>query len=66
MARRLASANHMLATWTPGPIASDLDAVRRQWEFGRLTIAGVKLIGFTLLALACAWPQNTRIRANVS
>ena len=49
MARRVASANHMLATWTPGPVPADFDALRRQWEFGRLTIAGVKLIGFTLL-----------------
>jgi hypothetical protein len=61
----VASANSVLATWRPGPIASDFDAVRRQWEFGHLTIAGVKLIGFMLLALACVWP-NVRLRANVS
>jgi hypothetical protein len=53
----VATANSVLATWTPGPIALDFDAVRRQWEFGHLMIAGVKLIGFTLLALACAWRQ---------
>ena len=62
----VATANSVLATWTPGPIASDFDAVRRQWEFGHLTIAGVKLIGFTLLALACVWPQSARLHPNVS
>jgi hypothetical protein len=56
----VATANSVLATWTPGPIASDFAAVRRQWEFGHLSIAGVKLVGFTLLALACVWPQNAR------
>ena len=52
----VATANNVLATWTPGPIAADFDAIRRQWELGHLTIAGVKLIGFTLFVLACAWP----------
>ena len=62
----VATANSVLATWTPGPVPADFDVVRRQWELGHLTIAGVKLIGFTLLALACVWPQNARLRANVS
>ena len=62
----VATANSVLATWTPGPVPADFDVVRRQWELGHLTIAGVKLIGFTLLALACVWPHNARLRANVS
>ena len=53
----VATANNVLATWTPGPIPADFDAVRRQWEFGHLTIAGVKLTAFALLAMACAWPE---------
>jgi hypothetical protein len=56
----VATANSVLATWTPGLIPADFDAVRRQWEFGHLAIAGVKLVAFALLALACAWPQNAR------
>jgi hypothetical protein len=58
----VAAANGVLATWTPGPVPADFDAVRRQWEFGHLTIAGVKLIAFVLLALACAWPQSATAR----
>jgi hypothetical protein len=54
----VATANSVLATWTPGPVAPEFDAIRRQWEFGHLTIAGVKLIGFALLALACVWPEH--------
>ena len=59
----VATANSVLATWRPGPIPADFDGIRRQWEFGHLTIAGVKLIGFTLLALACVWPQEREARA---
>jgi hypothetical protein len=53
----VATANSVLATWTPGPVPADFDAVRSQWELGHLTIAGVKLTAFALLALACAWPE---------
>jgi hypothetical protein len=54
----VSTANNVLATWTPGPIAADFDAIRHQWEFGHLTIAAVKLIAFSLLALACVWPTQ--------
>jgi hypothetical protein len=53
----VATANSVLATWVPGPVPADFEAVRRQWEFGHLTIAGVKLAAFVLLAVACAWPR---------
>ena len=56
----VATANTLLATWTPGPVPADFHAVRLQWELGHLTIAGVKLIAFALLALACSWPQNAK------
>jgi len=52
----IVAANSVLATWRPGPIAADFESIRRQWEFGHLTIAGVKLIAFSLLALACVSP----------
>jgi len=55
------TANSVLATWTPGPIAADFEAVRRQWEFGHITIAGVKLVAFALLALACVWPERKAV-----
>jgi hypothetical protein len=54
----VSTTNSVLATWTPGPVPADFEAVRRQWEFGHLTIAGVKLAGFVLLAVACAWPER--------
>ena len=54
----VAPANGVLATWMPGPIAADFDAIRLRWETGHLLIAAVKLVGFVLLALACAWPED--------
>ena len=62
----VATANGVLAGWVPGPVPADFDAVRRQWELGHLTIAAVKLIAFSLLALACVWPQNANLGAGVS
>jgi hypothetical protein len=45
-------ANAVLATWTPGPIPGDFDAVRWRWEVGHITVAGLKFLGF--ISLACA------------
>jgi hypothetical protein len=45
-------ANAVLATWTPGPIPVDFDAVRLRWETGHMVVAAFKLAGF--LSLACA------------
>ena len=56
----VATANSVLATWTPGPIVPEFEAIRRQWELGHLTIAAVKLIAFALLALNCAWPDAAK------
>jgi hypothetical protein len=46
----VAPANAVLATWQPGPIPADFDAVRSRWETGHMVVAGPKLIGFVLLA----------------
>lgn len=43
-------ANAVLATWTPGSIPGDFDAVRWRWEAGHMVVAGLKLAGFVLLA----------------
>ncbi len=45
-------ANAVLATWTPGPIPGDFDAVRWRWEVGHITVAGLKFLGF--ISLACS------------
>jgi hypothetical protein len=43
-------ANAVLASWTPGPPPADFDAVRRRWETGHMAVAGLKLLGFVVLA----------------
>lgn len=48
----VARANAVLATWTPGPIPADFEAVRTRWEGGHIAIAVVKLVAFALLAVA--------------
>lgn len=53
----VAPANSVLATWMPGPIPTDFDAVRLRWESGHMIVAAAKLVGFFLLALACVWPE---------
>lgn len=45
-------ANAVLATWTPGPVPDGFDAIRWQWEVGHMAVAGLKLVGFVLLACA--------------
>jgi hypothetical protein len=49
-------ANQILATWTPGPIPADFDAVRLRWETGHMAVAAAKLIGlaFILFSLIVA------------
>lgn len=47
-------ANAVLATWTPGPVPNGFEAIRWQWELGHMTVAGLKLVGFVLLACAVA------------
>ncbi|MGB3391238.1 MAG: DUF1772 domain-containing protein [Pseudaminobacter sp.] len=48
----VAPANAELATWQPGPIAENFDAVRLRWETGHIVVAGIKLIGFIALVVA--------------
>ena len=43
-------ANAVLATWQPGPVPADFDAVRLRWETGHMAVAAIKLVGFVCLA----------------
>jgi hypothetical protein len=45
-------ANAALATWTPGPIPKDFEAVRLRWETGHMVVAAFKLAGFLSLIFA--------------
>jgi hypothetical protein len=51
-ALRVAPANAVLATWQPGPIAADFEAIRWRWETGHMIVAALKLAGFVALMLA--------------
>jgi len=48
----VAPANSELASWTPGPIPSNFDAVRLRWEIGHMVVAALKLAGFAALVFA--------------
>jgi hypothetical protein len=48
----VAPANAVLATWTPGPIPAEFDAIRWRWETGHMAAASAKLIGFAFVALS--------------
>jgi hypothetical protein len=48
----VAPANSVLATWVPGPISDDFNAVRHRWETGHMAVAALKLIGFIAIALS--------------
>jgi hypothetical protein len=45
----VAPVNAVLATWEPGPIASDFATVRDRWETGHMAVAAFKFIGFIAL-----------------
>ncbi|MBN8958796.1 MAG: DUF1772 domain-containing protein [Rhizobiales bacterium] len=60
----VAPANSILATWTPGPVPADFDAVRLRWESGHMVVAAFKLVGFVLLALACVLPRPRGVNAS--
>jgi hypothetical protein len=49
---RVAPANQILATWRPGPLPADADAVRLRWEVGHIAVFALKLPGFAALAAA--------------
>ncbi|GEO15189.1 DUF1772 domain-containing protein [Microvirga aerophila] len=48
----VAPANSVLATWVPGPIPDDFNAVRHRWETGHMAVAALKLIGFIAIVLS--------------
>ncbi|MER8828791.1 DUF1772 domain-containing protein [Mesorhizobium sp. M0938] len=45
-------ANDVLATWVPGPIPENFEAIRLRWETGHMIVAGFKAVGFVLLVVA--------------
>jgi hypothetical protein len=48
----VAPVNAVLATWQPGPIPEEFGRLRTRWETGHMVMAGIKLIGFTAVALS--------------
>lgn len=48
----VAPANAALATWTPGPIPEDFEAIRDRWEYGHMCVAAAKALGVAVLASA--------------
>lgn len=44
-------ANDILATWAPGPIPENFDAVRLRWETGHMAVTAAKALGFISLCL---------------
>lgn len=52
----VAPANAVLATWRPGPIPADFEAVRIRWEVGHMIVAALKLGGFLSLSVAATAP----------
>ncbi|TGP91419.1 MULTISPECIES: DUF1772 domain-containing protein [unclassified Mesorhizobium] len=45
-------ANDVLATWVPGPIPDDFEAIRLRWETGHMVVTAFKAAGFVSLVLA--------------
>jgi hypothetical protein len=56
----VAPANAVLATWKPGPIPPDFEAVRNRWETGHMVIAALKVVGFVALTLSVLLPERGR------
>ncbi len=54
----VAQANAVLATWQPGPIPADFAQVQKQWEFGHMGVATLKLLSFASLARATVVPSR--------
>jgi hypothetical protein len=48
-------ANDVLATWAPGPIPENFEAIRLRWETGHMIVAGFKAVGFVSLVVALLW-----------
>ncbi|MEI9431058.1 DUF1772 domain-containing protein [Mesorhizobium sp. Cs1299R1N3] len=45
-------ANNVLATWVPGPIPDDFEAIRLRWETGHMAVTAAKAVGFVSLVVA--------------
>ncbi|RWF42029.1 MAG: DUF1772 domain-containing protein [Mesorhizobium sp.] len=45
-------ANNVLATWMPGPIPDDFEAMRLRWESGHMAVTAAKAAGFVSLVVA--------------
>ena len=41
--------NDILATWAPGPIPDNFEAVRLRWETGHMAVTAAKVLGFISL-----------------
>lgn len=54
----VAPVNSVLATWRPGPIPEDFDAVRARWETGHMIVAAAKALGFVALSVALLSPRR--------
>jgi hypothetical protein len=44
-------ANDVLATWVPGPIPDNFEAIRLRWETGHMAVTVAKALGFISLCL---------------
>ncbi len=53
----VAPANAILATWKPGPIPPDFEAVRLRWETGHMVVAALKVLGFGSISIALLAPR---------
>lgn len=51
----VAPANGVLATWTPGPIPENFEAIRSRWETGHMMVAVIKFAGLASLIVALLW-----------
>jgi hypothetical protein len=45
----VAPANGVLATWEPGPIPDNFEAIRSRWETGHMMVAALKFAGLASL-----------------
>ncbi|MCA1490436.1 DUF1772 domain-containing protein [Ensifer sp. NBAIM29] len=59
----VAPVNSELATWQPGPVPQDFNAVRWRWEVGHMVVAALKALGFVFLSIALLAPRLRRLRA---
>jgi hypothetical protein len=54
----VAPANGVLATWKPGPVPPDFDAVRLRWETGHMTVAALKALALAFICSAVLEPRR--------